>query len=110
MFFEFILAFIPYYYMLRVVFFLFLMAPQTQGAALVYSMVIKPFLTAHEEDIKNIITNIQKQADEAAKEGLAAANKAAKDNLTAENMMKGAAKIQEAQDKLAEAAGEDKAE
>ena len=73
-------------------------------------MVIKPFLTAHEEDIKNIITNIQKQADEAAKEGLAAANKAAKDNLTAENMMKGAAKIQEAQDKLAEAAGEDKAE
>jgi hypothetical protein len=104
MFFEFILAFIPYYYVLRVVFFLFLMAPQTQGAALVYSCVIKPFLTAHEDDIKNIITNIQKQADEAAKEGLAAANKAAKENLTAENMMKGAAKIQEAQDKLAEAA------
>ena len=110
MFFEFILAFIPYYYILRVVFFIFLMAPQTNGAAMVYKTFISPFLKKHEDEIKNIITNIQKQADEAAKEGLAAANKAAKDNLTAENLMKGAAKVQEAQDKLAEAAGEDKAD
>ena len=109
MFFEFILAFIPYYYILRVAFFVFLMAPQTNGSALIYKSLISPFLKKHEDEIKNIITNIQKQADEAAKEGIAAANAAAKEHMTAENMMKGAAKVQEAQDKLAEAAGEDKA-
>tara|TARA_B110001450_G_C17510709_1_gene436249 strand:- start:156 stop:416 length:261 start_codon:yes stop_codon:yes gene_type:complete len=86
------------------------MAPQTNGAAIVYKSLISPFLKKHEDEIKNIIVNIQKQADEAAKEGFAAANKVAKDNLTTENLMKGAAKVQEAQDKLAEAAGEDKAE
>lgn len=48
MFFEFILAFIPYYYILRVVFFIFLMAPQTNGAATVYKMLISPFLKKHE--------------------------------------------------------------
>ena len=58
MFFEFILAFIPYYYILRVVFFVFLMAPQTNGAALVYKSLISPFLKKHEDEIKNIITNI----------------------------------------------------
>ena len=96
MFFEFILAFIPYYYILRVVFFIFLMAPQTNGAATVYKMLISPFLKKHESDIKNIIVTIQKQADEAAKEGLAKASAAAKEHMTTENMMKGAAKVQEA--------------
>ena len=72
------------------------MAPQTNGAAIVYKSLISPFLKKHEDEIKNIIVNIQTQADAAAKEGLAAASKAAKENLTAENMMKGAAKVQEA--------------
>ena len=63
-------------------------------------------MEATEQELRNQLA----KADEAAKEGLAAANKAAKENLTAENLMKGAAKVQEAQDKLAEAAGEDKAE
>ena len=52
MFFEFILAFIPYYYILRVAFFVFLMAPQTSGAAIIYKSAISPFLKAHKEEIQ----------------------------------------------------------
>ena len=36
LFFGFILAFIPYYYWLRLAFFVYLMAPQTKGAEVLY--------------------------------------------------------------------------
>ena len=52
MFFEFILAFIPYYYILRVAFFIFLMAPQTNGAAIIYKSAISPFLKNHKDEIQ----------------------------------------------------------
>ena len=51
LFFGFILSFIPYYYWLRLAFFIFLMAPQTQGAATVYEKIFKPFLEQHKDEI-----------------------------------------------------------
>ena len=105
MFIGFILAYIPYYFILRVVFFVFLMAPQTNGAAIIFKSLISPFLNKHEKEIQEFIKNVQNQADAAAAEGLKAANKAAQENLTAENLMKASAVANEAQSKLNEAAG-----
>ena len=51
MFFGFVLAFIPYYSLLRLVFFVFMMAPQTQGALIVYEKAFKPLLVQHKAKI-----------------------------------------------------------
>jgi hypothetical protein len=55
MFAGFILAFIPYYSIVRILFFVFLMAPQTNGAAIIYKSAISPFLKAHKEEIETFI-------------------------------------------------------
>ena len=102
MFFGFITMFIPYYGLVRMGFFIFLMAPQTKGAYVLYSSVLKPFLKAHEKEIMSFIDQFKKQADEVAKEGMAIAKESAKDLGTAENIAKGAAMMNQAQAKMDE--------
>lgn len=55
LFFGFILSFIPYYYWLRLAFFIFLMHPATNGAAICYEKVFKPLLEQHKDEIEKII-------------------------------------------------------
>ena len=98
MFAGFILNFIPYYGLIRILFFLYLMAPQTNGAFTFYSVVLKPYLRAHEKDIQAFIAKVQAQAEEAKKQGLNKVSEVA----TTENMMKAAAAAQEAQTKINE--------
>jgi receptor expression-enhancing protein 5/6 len=40
----FILSFIPFYFYIRIAFFVFLMAPQTKGALTIYKYVVGPIL------------------------------------------------------------------
>ena len=96
MFAGFILNFIPYYGLIRILFFIYLMAPQTNGAHTFYSVVLKPYLRAHEKEIKAFIEKVQAQAEEAKKQGLSKASEIA----TTENMMKAAAAAQDAQQKI----------
>ena len=42
-----ILAFIPFYSYIRLGFFVWLMAPQTQGATIIYKSVLRPLLKKH---------------------------------------------------------------
>ena len=108
MFFGFILAFIPYYSIIRIVFFVYLMAPQTNGAHTFYASVLAPYLKTHEKEIKAFIEKVQSQADEVGKEALKQAQAKAKEVATPENMMKAASMANEAQTKLDEAAAENK--
>ena len=43
-------------------FFIFLMAPQTNGAYTLYATILKPFLKNHEKEIMAMIEVIKKQA------------------------------------------------
>lgn len=104
LFLGFILEFIPYYYWLRVAFFIYLMAPQTQGADVLYRSVFKPFLTQHREEIEGFIKTVKTQADAASKE----AAKAGKDLTSTENLMKAAAAAQSVKEKIDDAADDDK--
>ena len=103
LFFGFILSFIPYYYWLRLAFFIYLMAPQTQGAAILYQKIFKPLLEQHKEEIESFIGTVMKGASSVQEEALKAAKESAKDLTSAENMMKAAALAQQAQTKLDEA-------
>ena len=62
MFIGFILAFIPYYSIFRLVFIIYLMAPQTDGASVIYNSFLKKFLKDHEKDIQNFVEQVQAKA------------------------------------------------
>jgi receptor expression-enhancing protein 5/6 len=46
-----ILNLIPFYFYIKLLFFLWLMAPQTKGATVVYSYILKPLLDKHKNRI-----------------------------------------------------------
>ena len=98
MFFGFVLAFIPYYYFLRIVFFWFLMSPTFNGAENLYITQIEPFLTAHEDEIKDFIEKCKTQAASIQEDAIDGAKKAATELNNPENMMKMAAAAQKVQD------------
>ena len=66
------------------------MAPQTGGAQKLYYSVFQPLLKQHSEEIKDFISKVENVggnlADEAKKQGLAAAKEA----TSSENMAKAA--------------------
>ena len=51
----FILNVIPFYYLLRLGFFIWLMHPQYQGANVIYTIVVGPAIKKHKENMNNII-------------------------------------------------------
>merc|ERR1719218_230149 len=97
LFLGFILYFIPYYSIFRILFFLYLMLPQTQGAKTLYTTVFRPTLKKYQPEIKAFIEKVTDKASELQKEGMAAGSKMAQDLGSAENMAKAAAMASSAQ-------------
>ena len=62
MFLSFILEYIPHYTLLRLLFFIYLMAPQTNGAKTLYVSVFRPLLKKHDKEIKNLIDSVKEKA------------------------------------------------
>eukprot|EP00356_Strombidium_inclinatum_P015473 CAMPEP_0170492126 /NCGR_PEP_ID=MMETSP0208-20121228/11721_1 /TAXON_ID=197538 /ORGANISM="Strombidium inclinatum, Strain S3" /LENGTH=175 /DNA_ID=CAMNT_0010767821 /DNA_START=111 /DNA_END=638 /DNA_ORIENTATION=+ len=91
-----ILDFIPYYSIVRLVFFLFLMLPQTRGAQVLYKSVFQPFLKQHQKEIEEFVNKVSSQASEVGKD-LA---EQAKSVSSTENLVKAAAKVQEFKEKV----------
>lgn len=81
----FILCYIPFYSYIRLGFFVWLMAPQTQGATIIYKSVLKPLLLKHRARIDSFIKEVQGAAASAAKE---AAKKAQEQASRADNIAK----------------------
>lgn len=103
MFIGFILYFIPYYSIVRILFFMYLMMPQTQGARTLYTTVFRPALKKHQGAIKEFIEKVTDKASELQKEGMAAGANMAKDLSSAENMAKAAqvaAQVQKATENI----------
>lgn len=103
LFLGFIFYFIPYYSIVRIFFFLYLMLPQTQGAKTLYNTVFKPALTKHQDDIKKFIEKLTDKASDISKDAAAAGSKMAAEMGSAENMMKAAKIAGDAQKAMADA-------
>jgi len=54
------LSMIPYYYIIKIVFFLWLYYPETQGAVIVYEKTVKAFFSAYEPKIDEKLAPIQR--------------------------------------------------
>ena len=66
-FFGWALAIIPYFFWIKLAFFLYLLAPQTRGALIVYHNAVQPFLNKYRQDIEKLTEDISGAAKEAAK-------------------------------------------
>jgi len=64
----FILNLIPFYWYIRLGFFVWLMAPQTQGALVIYRSVLRPLLTQHKDKIQRMIDDVKGTASSVAQE------------------------------------------
>ncbi|KAF0981361.1 hypothetical protein FDP41_000275 [Naegleria fowleri] len=65
-----IVVFIPFYWEIKFFFIIWLIAPQTRGATLLYVKYVEPFLNKHEQEIDEQVSNVQKRASVAV-QGLA---------------------------------------
>lgn len=64
----FILNIIPFYNYIKLLFFVWLMAPQTQGAQIVYRSILRPLLHAHKDKIERFIRDVQGGASSLARD------------------------------------------
>ena len=87
----FILAFIPYYSIIRLFFFAYLMLPQTGGARVIYNQFLRQLIAAHKDDIQAFFDSAKSVGDSVADK----AAEAAKNVDVAGAMIDGAAKVRE---------------
>lgn len=90
-----VLAFIPFYFYIRLAFFVFLMAPQTKGALTIYKYVVGPILKQHKQSIQDFIDEIKGSASDVAS---AAKDQALKEMNNPANLMKAANAYNQAQE------------
>ena len=62
---DILVSWIPFYYLLKIVFLVYLMAPQTEGALKIWKKVIEPMLTKHEKKIDQALDKVQETAAQA---------------------------------------------
>ena len=91
MFFGFVLNFIPFFSIIRLVFFAALILPQINGSKMVYEKYLGPFLREHKSEIEGFVDKFASGASAVASQAAADAKKAAANVATTENLMKAAA-------------------
>lgn len=62
-----ILSFIPFYFYVRLGFFVFLMAPQTKGALFLYKNFVGPLMRNNKAAIQNFIDEVKGSASDVSK-------------------------------------------
>jgi len=58
---EWLVRWIPFYWVIKTIFLLYLALPQTQGATLIYRTRLAPFLSLHEAEIDSTLTSCKAQ-------------------------------------------------
>ncbi|ANQ08771.1 Uncharacterized protein PCOAH_00030550 [Plasmodium coatneyi] len=59
---DIILFWVPFYYLLKLLFLLYLYMPQVRGAETVYNCIIRPILLKHEKTIDDTVQKISQTA------------------------------------------------
>ncbi len=92
-----ILNFIPYFFWIKLAFFIYLLAPQTRGALSLYNSVVRDLLEKNRSKIEGLINDVKGSVKEVSSE----AKKAAREQLSdPQNLMKAAQVASEAQRNL----------
>jgi receptor expression-enhancing protein 5/6 len=67
---SFLLNMIPFYFYIKLCFFVWMMSSRTQGADIVYRKLLSPILLKHKDQIDAFIAEVKGSAMSAAKEGM----------------------------------------
>lgn len=81
-----ILNLIPFYFYIKLIFFIWMMNPNTKGSLIVYNKVLKPLLARNKDKIEKFIAEVKGGAMSAAKD---MSSQAMKELSKPENMMMG---------------------
>lgn len=92
-----ILSMIPYWYWIKLGFFVFLLAPQTRGAQTLYNLVVKPFLEKNRSKIEGLINDVKGGVSDIASE---AKRTAVKEMQDPSNLMRAANLANQAQQQV----------
>ncbi|RGB25603.1 TB2/DP1, HVA22 family-domain-containing protein [Rhizophagus diaphanus] len=65
-----ILYWIPFYYLFKTVFFLWLFLPPFKGAQVLYAKFLRPFLLAYQGDVDSSLNKLKSKVNEATKEAV----------------------------------------
>ncbi|EXX60505.1 Yop1p [Rhizophagus irregularis DAOM 197198w] len=65
-----ILYWIPFYYLFKTVFFLWLFLPPFKGAQVLYAKFLRPFLIAYQGDVDSSLNKLKSKVNEATKEAM----------------------------------------
>lgn len=60
---DWLISWLPFYYLLKLAFILWLQLPQTQGATVLYLKGIQPFVKKHEEEIDRALEDTWRKAE-----------------------------------------------
>ena len=71
LFIGFIFDFIPYFWVIRLGFFLYLMNPTLKGANTIYETFLKSLLVEHKEEIEKFFESVRQQGDSMGAEAMA---------------------------------------
>lgn len=94
LFIGFILYWIPYYSVIRLIFFIYLMLPQTGGARVIYNSLFKPLVHQHQKELEDLLSYADSMGDKLADQAASAAKDAAK-NVDLNKAAAGVNKIRE---------------
>ncbi len=61
---DFLLYWIPFYYLFKAGLILYLVLPQTKGAEVVYTRFLRPYLVTQEKNIDATIKKVKEKADQ----------------------------------------------
>ena len=75
----FLLSMIPYYFWIKLAFFVYLFAPMTKGSQVIYDKVVKPLLDQYKDKIEGLISGIKGSAGDVVSEAKKQALRQAKD-------------------------------
>jgi len=76
-----IIAFIPYYSLIKCAIFVWMMSPQWKGATTIYNMIIKDYMARNKEYFQKQISEFTDLSKALAEEASEAAKAAAKDTM-----------------------------
>lgn len=99
-----LLSMIPYWYWIKLAFFVFLLAPQTRGAQTLYTNVVKPFLEKNRSKIEGLINDVKGGVSDIASE---AKKTAVKELQDPSNLVRAAQVASQAQKQVEDFAKED---
>ena len=81
-----IIKFIPFYFVMKIMFLIYLLMPGSHGCAIIYNLIVKKILRKYEDKLDNVVSNLEEVINEPQKKKEGKSSKLSKLKKTNANM------------------------